>query len=221
MCRRCSCRWPATGGKRRATGGPRPADEKRQATDSETDDKGTGTDGTISADTEAESAAEDTDSESGDEAIPAESCLRLGIGKRGPPQRERVWEDPWCYITHHPRYNDCKISIRRVFLKPTEMGRLWGSKALTPRHYGEDRTSPVRTHCLLRAWALWRARQFGWASRRDCRARQEAKVLAVLVAAIRLADGRRRIEEPLFGSEPAHVLCKRWAPDALRLVMEP
>ena len=131
----------------------------------------------------------------------------------------RVWEDPWCYITHHPKYADCKLTIRHGFRKPSEMGRVWGSKALTPRHYGEDRSHPVRTHCLLRAWALWRVRQFGWVSRRDCRARQEAKALADLVAAIRLADGRRRIEAPLFGLPKAHKLCARWAPDALRLAL--
>ena len=37
------------------------------------------------------------------------------------------------------------------------------TKQITPSHVGEHRTAPVRTLLALRAWAVWRARQGGWA----------------------------------------------------------
>jgi len=98
------------------------------------------------------------------------------------------------------------------------MGGVWRGKALTPTHYGETLDKPKRTHCLLRAWSLWRARQFGFAAD-DFRARQWAKDHESLVDEILLADGREEVRAPIFKSKKAQKLLRTWAPDALALAM--
>ena len=40
---------------------------------------------------------------------------------------------------------------------------VWMSKQVHPHHFGERRDAPVRSLLVLRAWAVWRARQNGWA----------------------------------------------------------
>jgi len=193
----------------RPTGGTRP----KRSPESESDD-------TASVDTDKESDGS-SGSES-DDVEAAKAAANLGArktGKRSAPMRERVWEDEWCYITHHKCFRDCKVAIKNVFLKPLQMGKVWPSKALTPTAYGETRAKPARTHCLLRAWVLWRARQFGWIRQRDCRIRQEAKTMADLVKDIRAADGREDIAAPIFKEEKAHKLFQKRAPDLVKLVL--
>ena len=55
------------------------------------------------------------------------------------------------------------------------MDRTFMSRTLTPAHYGETVESHPRTYALLRAWAIQRSRQDGWADRRPGRGRVLAK----------------------------------------------
>ena len=122
----------------------------------------------------------------------------------------------WLYITSHKAYKDLKINVKGSLLRPSQMGKCLAGKALTPSHYGESTANPRRTQCLLRAWALWRARRFGWADQ-GFRAREAAKLCHNLVAEIRDVDGREKLAAPLFKSPRAHELFCKWVPDAVRL----
>jgi hypothetical protein len=196
----------------RPSGGARPSGGSRpkRSPDSESD-------ATASVDTGVESESSGSDS-SEHEAVPTPTG-KPSKGKRSAPSRVRVWEDTWFYITQHKSFRDCKISVKGVFAQPLQMGAVWKSKALTPTHYGETLAKPAITHCLLRAWGLWRARRFGWTTRQASRARQDATSLKNLVREIVALDGRTKMESPLFGSKRAQKQLQNWAPDAVRLAL--
>ena len=112
--------------------------------------------------------------------------------------------------------------IHNVWTKaapPAGMGGPGKSKTLTPAHYGEDRSNPVRSHFLLRAWVLWRARQDGFAAAEPRRTRLFA------VEALRLERDVRAYQpqaDRLLGDAKASTLFLNWAPDvAARVCYRP
>ena len=91
------------------------------------------------------------------------------------------------------------------------MGRREKSKTLTPYHYGDALDDPWRTKILLRAWALHRARQRGWAAAREGRQREAARQADGICEDIRRSP-LGAPAEPLLGSRAAHQLLKKWVP---------
>ena len=86
------------------------------------------------------------------------------------------------------------------------MGHWQMSKTLRPSAFGESRETPARSLLLLKAWALWRARQEGWADARPGRARHFQSMAAQLVKELRLFG-------PGLGNAKADTQFKNWAPD--------
>ena len=116
-------------------------------------------------------------------------------------------------MTQHPWFTDVKMNLKGSVYKTEQMGKLWGTKALTPAHYGERLDNPKRTICLLKAWGIWRARRFGWAAATPCRQRGLQIMLEECRNDILAADGRAFLQRPLFGSTRAHHLFYKWVPD--------
>ena len=116
-------------------------------------------------------------------------------------------------MTQTPGWTDVKMHLRRCFYSDYGggMGRREKTKTLTPYHYGDALEDPWRTRILLRAWALQRARQRGWAAARDGRQREAARQADDLCRDIRESspDG---LSDPLLGHRDAHALLKKWIP---------
>ena len=133
--------------------------------------------------------------------------------------RFRIWENEWFYMTRHPFSSDVKMNLKGCVHKTEQMGKLWGTKALTPAHYAEGLDDPKRTICLLKAWAIWRARRFDWATATPARERGLQKMLHECRDEILAADGRAVLQRPLFESTKAHKLLHMWVPDLVARVL--
>lgn len=133
--------------------------------------------------------------------------------KRHPAGTWTVWECCWFYITKTPGYSDIKIWVRAP-LRNAEvgMGVKLLSRTLTPRHYGDDWADPWKSLLLLRAWALWRAAQGGWATRKDCRVRELARQRGRLKSDLQ-AVHPAPTQRPLLQSPPGESLLLKWVPD--------
>ena len=94
---------------------------------------------------------------------------------------------------------------------PAGMGVTNVSKQLTPRHYAEEAGDPTRTLLLLRAWALWRAGQGGWASLQRGRARHFKEQEVLLERDIKALGASCK----LLGPRNANSLLRGWAPEAV------
>ena len=84
------------------------------------------------------------------------------------------------------------------------------SKTLTPNMFGEPRSNPVRSHFLLRAWMLFRARLDGFVAadpRRKLVFDEEALRLELDVRAYQPQ------EDNLLGNVKASKLFMEWVPD--------
>ena len=86
-----------------------------------------------------------------------------------------LWFDDYFWVADTNK-EFLMVTVRdRHKFRSTNAEAVWGkarmSKQFHPRDVGESRSNPVRTLVLLRGWALWRARQNGWADAVICRAR--------------------------------------------------
>jgi hypothetical protein len=83
------------------------------------------------------------------------------------------------------------------------------SKQVTPRDFGESRDAPARSILVLRAWAVWRARQCGWADGHIRRKHHFDEQERLLEKSIRVMD------EPcgLLGNPRANHALEEMAPD--------
>lgn len=147
-------------------------------------------------DTDAESVADsdvDSDTSSPDASVtdvkakvanvflkiaPTPAAIDEKPATGGPSQTFRrrgvipMWRDDYFWVCASTA-DFLHVRVRSQFgrtLEESGMGKSRMSKQVTPRDYGEDRTNPVRSLLLLRAWALWRARKDRWADARSCRA---------------------------------------------------
>ena len=100
------------------------------------------------------------------------------------------------------------------------MGPFMMSKALSPHHYGETLANPVKKRLLLHAWAIWRARQNGWAEARPGRERHVKSMRAVLRDGVRAADTRQRPAAPLLEHPAAHKWLLKWVPDLVQEILD-
>jgi hypothetical protein len=123
------------------------------------------------------------------------------------------YDNGYFYIMNNEGQDDVKILIHKVWTKtqpPTGMGGKGMSKTLTPQNYGELRSNPVRSHFLLRAWMLWRARNDGFVAadpRRKLFFDEEALRLELDVRAYQPQ------EDNLLGNAKASILFIEWVPD--------
>ena len=128
---------------------------------------------------------------------------------------EPLWADPYFSVWGHPNVDFLRMVMREQWRRPLPdgMGVVAGSKQLTPRHYGEHCNDPVRSLLLFRAWALWRARQNGWANAQRGRARHFREQASLLEQDITALDCR------LLGNAKANSLLKSWAPDIVERLL--
>ena len=122
---------------------------------------------------------------------------------------EPLWADPYFSVWGHPNFEFLRMMVRDQWRRPLPdgMGVESPSKQLTPRHYGESCADPVRSLLLMRAWALWRARQGGWAFAQRGRARHFREQEGLLEQDVKALDCR------LLGNPKANSLFKAWVPE--------
>ena len=188
-----------------------------------------------SSDVVAETTGEDTGAEftsssSGDDIkkpvkpTPGGKTASGGVAATGDPRataatgarqtKKPLYDNTYFYIADNEGQMDVKILVHQCWTfaaPPMGMGRRHGkSKTLTPAHYGEDRANPVRSHFLLRAWMLWRARQDGFVAAEPGRKRLFEDEALRLERDVRSyqpqADG-------LLGDEKASPIFVEWVPD--------
>ena len=97
------------------------------------------------------------------------------------------------------------------------------SKTLSPHMFGDDWYAPWRTRILMRAWAFWRCRCFGWAASIPSRAREAMRMSQNIVRDLRSAH-RGVAASPVLGvlgGTQAHTLLAKWAPVELAASMQP
>ena len=126
-----------------------------------------------------------------------------------------LWADPYFSVWGHPNVDFLRMVMREQWRRPLPdgMGVVAISKQLTPRHYGEHLNDPVRSLLLFRAWALWRARQNGWANSQRGRARHFREHASLLEQDIKALDCR------LLGNARANSQLQSWAPDIVERLL--
>ena len=126
---------------------------------------------------------------------------------------EPLWSDPYFSVWGHPNVGFVRLIMRDLWRQPAPagMGTSNGSKQLTPRHYGEEADDPTRSLLLLRAWALWRARQGGWASLQRGRSRHFKEQEVLLERDVRALGAPCR----LLGNRRANSSLLAWAPEVV------
>ena len=137
----------------------------------DTDSEGNGEDSLAS------SQSDDDDVEATFKTVapaPAAVAAATGAGPCKKPRRglTPVWNDEYFHVWDNQK-EFLMIKMREKYRAepPDGMGRWLMSKQVTPTEFGETRAEPVRSLIILRAWAIWRARQGGWAEAKDFRAR--------------------------------------------------
>ena len=135
--------------------------------------------------------------------------------RRGLPP---LWHDEYFWICDGAA-EFVQVRIRRKYNRPMSQGGMGGtvamSKQIMPCNYGETRDAPVRSLLLLRAWAVWRARQDGWADARSCRKHSIGYQERLVERAVRALDEPCR----LLGDKRANRAFQELAPDmALRFL---
>ena len=153
-------------------------------------------------------------------ASDADGDVAPGSRTRLPAGTWKTWESAWFYITQTPGWTDVKISMKMAFRDDVNgMGSQRMSKTLTPRHYDDSLEDPWRSLLLLRAWAIWRARQQGWSDRRECRVREVASQARRLVQSLRADHESHGLPlTPLFANASAEALLRNWVPDVFASV---
>ena len=97
-------------------------------------------------------------------AVPGSLGERLAVrGSRDvkPP----LWSDEYFWIADGATdYVHVRVrTAHNAPMLPRGLGMATISKQIQPTEFGETRYAPVRSLLVLRAWAVWRARQNGWA----------------------------------------------------------
>ena len=146
--------------------------------------------------------------------MPASSKSCGVVGKKA-SGRKSPWGDSTYYFiedNRHTPHQDCKILLKREFCNDACFGRVNMSKTRAPHHFAETHDNPVRTHLLLRAWALQRCmdtqfileEEFRYRDLRSEGARLEADVASL------------RAEDKLLGNAGASAQFAAWLRGFLR-----
>ena len=129
---------------------------------------------------------------------------------------EPLWSDPYFTVWGHPNVEFVRCLVREQWRQPPGgMGRSAMTKTLTPRHYEEDCSDPVRSLLLLRGWALWRARQDGWATAQRGRARHFQEQATLLECDVKALGCRCK----LLGHRKANSMLRSWVPDIIERLL--
>ena len=148
----------------------------------------------------------------GDAATGASSSEAAATGARKSRRQgfEPLWQDPYFSVWTHPRVDFVRVLMRDVWRAPAPagMGTANVSRQVTCRHFAEGADDPVRSVLLLRAWALWRAAQGGWAFSQRGRARHFQEQEVLLERDIKALDAPCR----LLGDKKANTLLRTWVP---------
>ena len=96
-------------------------------------------------------------------------------------------------------------------LAPEGMGVVNVTKQVMPQHYGEKCGDPVLSLLLLRAWAIWRARQGGWANAQRGRGRHFKEQEVLLERDVKALASPCR----LLGHRKANAMLLSWAPEVV------
>ena len=141
----------------------------------------------------------------------ATGAAATGASKARRAGFEPLWSDPYFSVWGHPSVDFVRLMAREAWRRPLPggMGTTNVSKQLTPRHYGEQCDDPVRSLLLMRAWALWRARQGGWANAQRGRARHFRDQEILLEQDIKALHSKCR----MLGDRKANSLLVAWTPD--------
>ena len=172
-------------------------------------------------DAAAAKAPYDADESGPDE--PPEHTANVGVSlhKRHAAGTWTIWSNPWFYITHTPPNTDLKVHMYGSFRRyPVNggMGLQLCSKTMSPHHYGESVLSPDRTLLMLRAWALWRCRLFGWVAARECRQREADSQSMSLMRDLRSWHNGSP-SRPLLGHTEVHEFLKSRIPTEVEQVL--
>ena len=130
---------------------------------------------------------------------------------------EPLWSDPYFSVWGHPNLPFLRLVVRDLWRQPPPrgMGTATLSKQVTPKQYGEQCDDPVRSLLLLRAWALWRARQGGWATAQRGRARHFREQEVLLEREVRSLQAKCK----LLGNRKANAVLSEWAPDVVQRLL--
>ena len=140
-----------------------------------------------------------------------------GASKARRSDFEPLWSDPYSSAWGHPNVDFVRLMMQQIWRQPAPagMGDTNWSKQLTPRHFAEDIGDPTRSLLLLRAWALWRAGQGGWASLQRGRSRHFKEQEVLLERDIKALGARCK----LLGNRKANSLLKGWAPEVVERLL--
>ena len=130
---------------------------------------------------------------------------------------EPLWSDPYFSVWSHPNLPFLRLMVKDLWRRPPPggMGTTKLVKQVTPKLYGEDCDDPARSLLLLRAWALSRARQGGWASAQRGRARHFRDQEAQLEEDVKALHAQGR----LLGNSKANAQLQAWAPDLVQRLL--
>ena len=118
-------------------------------------------------------------------------------------------------LTDQPEFSYARVRMKPKWANAKMLGTDNLSKSLAPRQVGDQRGAAVRTHLLLRAWALGRAGQAAWLAERRCRQRQYDLDIACLAQDIhKLGHG-----QALLGHAHANGLLSTWLPDLTAIMI--
>jgi len=139
---------------------------------------------------------------------------RLGElqAQRHPHGTWNVWSSQWFYITQTAGWTDLKAHVKTPHrgIWPG-MGVYNMTKTLSPHTLGEQLANPVRTKLVLRAWAIWRARQGGWVQQAEYRLREQHSQVLELTRDLRAAQ----VAPGSLGHDKADAKLREWVPDIL------
>ena len=142
-----------------------------------------------------------------------ETAAATGAPRLKRPGYEPLWSDPYFLVWSHPDADYVLMRIRHEWqvAAPDGMGVVNVTKRVTPAHYEEKCGDPIKSLLLLRAWALWRARQGGWANAQRGRERHFKEQEVLLERDVKALGSPCR----LLGHRKANSMLQSWAPEVV------
>ena len=143
-------------------------------------------------------------------AVPGSLGERLAVrGSRD--VKPALWKDEYFWIADGATdYVHVRVrTAHNAPMLPRGLGMASISKQIQPTEFGETRDAPVRSVLVLRAWAVWRARQDGWADATSRRKVHIDEQEALIERDVRVLDEPCR----LLGNVEANKALSICAPD--------
>jgi hypothetical protein len=115
---------------------------------------------------------------SGDEALDMAAVESDGGGAAEPGCRlprnfhtvdHATWFSPYFTLTDNRSFRDLRMQVRTRYATPLLLGTSRLQRGLVTHQFGDERSNPVRTMVVLRAWALQRLTQNGFTQAKPSR----------------------------------------------------